>query len=145
MAEAAAEAAQPAGQKLPIKQPPEYWTNAGDQPAMPWPLWERLTISYIDAVDAANANNNKMNDASKKNSFIAFLGTAALVRFATHPAFSDVAMSFQHFVEAARAVFHKPVNPVRAHFDFMQRTQGSAESLDDYLAALNILLQECGQ
>ncbi len=47
------------------------------------------------------------------------------------------------FCRDVQALFERPVNPVRAEYDFRSRRQGACESVSDYLTALRTLLLDC--
>ena len=134
----------PATSRVYIQPPEKYWSHINDEPVLPWPLWEDTFTAFLDSINEARAEDNELTDAAKNKYLISFLGTAGLRHLASDPIYEQRnTVDFDAFLDAAREMFHKPTNPVRAHFDFMQRTQGSSEPLDVYLRELRTLIQKC--
>ena len=51
--------------------------------------------------------------------------------------------TYAQFCNNVQALFERPVNPVRAEYEFCLQRQGASESVNDYLTALRILYIDC--
>lgn len=129
--------------KLTIPLPPTFMDYPGD-PKVRWNNWLAQLKNFFTLTDLTLPASQKLTDEAKNAYLSALLGTEGVRILMAHPvaATADTA-TFTDFSAAVSCLFERPVNPVRAEYEFRSRRQGPTESAADFLTALRTLYVDC--
>ena len=131
-------------QKLPAPMPDKFWPHSGEQPHLKWDQWKVELDIFFLLLDSSLPVDNKLSNAQKNMYLRNLLGAEGSRMFSAHPQAGTFATAtYVDYAAAAKSVFGRPVNAIRAHFDFNMRKQAQHESIQDYLLALRALMADC--
>ena len=125
-------------QKLPAPMPDKFWPHSGEQPPLKWDQWKVQLDIFFTLLDSSLPEDHKLSNAQKNMYLSNLLGAEGTRMFSAHPVASTFA-----FAAAAKSIFGRPINAIRAHFDFNMRKQDQHESIQDYILALRALMTDC--
>ncbi len=108
--------------RMHFPEPPAYWSVLGDQPNF-WTWWTTLD-NYLYWLERHASLTDPITDEDKNWLVYSLLGPEGTSRFASNLMAGRMGQaSFAEFSEAVKMFFQPPVNPLRAHFDFLHRHQ----------------------
>ena len=129
--------------KLQIPLPPRFFDHPGD-PRIRWTNWKAQLDNFFCLTDLTLPADNKLNDQAKNAYLSSLLGSEGSRILMAHPVAATASTAtYNDFSKKVSALFERPVNPVRAEFEFRSRKQGSNEPVGEYLTALRTLYSEC--
>ncbi len=129
--------------KLTIPLPPHFLEFPGD-PKMRWSNWINQLKNFFTLTDLTLPKESKLTNRAKNAYLASLLGTEGARILMAHPvATTAESATFDKFSAGVGNLFQRPVNLVRAEFDFRNRRQGPTESVADFLTALRTLYADC--
>ena len=131
-----------AQRKLHIPLPDKYLPHVGEEPSLKWNIWETQMADFFTLTNSTLAA--PLTDVDKNRYLRSLLGSEGLRLFHAHPlAAAAETTTFVDYLAAAKEVFGRPVNAIRAHYEFNTRKQGPHETVKEYVLALRTLMTDC--
>ena len=129
--------------RLQVPLPPVFTEHPGE-PRVRWSTWSAQLDNFFALTNLTLSADQQLTNQTKNAYLATLLGSEGGRILMAHPVAATASMAtFAIFREAVRRLFERPVNPVRADFDFRSRRQGAHESVSDYLTALRTLYSSC--
>ena len=127
-------------QRLTVPLPPTFLDTPGE-PRIRWSNWVCQLENFFTLTNLTLVN--ELTDRAKNAYLSTLLGCEGSRILMAHPAGGTAATAtYTEFKASVQALFERPVDPVRAEFEFRCRKQGATESVCDYLTALRTLHAE---
>ena len=116
-------------QRLQIPMPPTFMDYPGE-PKVRWGNWLAQLRNFFTLTDITLGEDHKLADATKNAYLSTLLGTEGLRILMANPVGATAATATHaQFCRDVQSLFERPVNPVRAEYDFRSRCQGACESV----------------
>ena len=129
--------------RLQVPLPPVFMEHPGE-PRVRWSTWSAQLDNFFALTNLTLSADQQLTNQTKNAYLATLLGSEGGRILMAHPVAATASTAtFATFREAVRRLFERPVNPVRADFDFRSRRQGAHESVSDYLTALRTLYSSC--
>ena len=129
--------------RLQVPLPPVFLDHPGE-PRTRWTNWSAQLDNFFTLTNLTLATDNQLTDRAKNAYLTTLLGSEGLRILMAHPvAATATTADYNTFLNDVRQLFERPINPVRAEFDFRSRQQGACESVSDFLTALRTLYADC--
>ena len=133
-----------AAPRINVLPPEKFWVATGEEPPLRWTLWVKQFNAYITMTDDCQTTGNKLSDYQKNNLFIMALGTEGIKQFDALPMSAHLyTASHEDILKAAGELFARPLNKIRAHFEFHECKQEHDESVNQFLLRLRTLASDC--
>ena len=129
--------------RIQVPLPPTFLDLPGD-PRVRWSNWIAQLENFFTLTNLTLPKDNTLSDRAKNAYVATLLGSEGSRILMANPAAATAeTATYAQFKESVMALFERPVNPVRAEYEFRCRRQGATESVNDYLTALRTLYADC--
>ena len=131
-------------QKFSVPQVDKFWQYGGETPLLKWKDWQIQLDMFFTLTDFGLPEDAKLSDSQKNMLLRSLLGAEGIRQFTAHPdADKFNTLPYSAYCAAAKSVFGRPINAIRAHYDFNMRKQGATETIQEYILALRSLMADC--
>ena len=129
--------------KLTIPLPPHFLEYPGE-PKVRWSNWISQLENFFTLTNLTLPKESQLSDHAKNAYLASLLGTEGARILMAHPmAKTAEKQTFKDFSDKVATLFERPVNAVRAEFEFRSRRQSAGESAAEFLTALRTLISDC--
>ena len=129
--------------RLTIPLPPTFFDYPGE-PKVRWANWLAQLDNFFTLTNLTLPDTNQLSDRAKNAYLSSLLGNEGSRILMAHPVAATASTApFDDFSREVESLFERPVNPVRAEYEFRNRRQSPTESVSDFLTALRTLYVDC--
>jgi len=130
-------------ERLPVPQISKFMELPGE-PVTDFRQWFAQFQRFLIMINAGRSEQAQLSAYQKNTYLMLMLGTEGARIFSANPVAAAIdTTSYDTFTKAVQDQFMPRISPYKAYNDFFTRSQGPAESADEYLTALRHLAAEC--
>ena len=129
--------------KLQIQLPPRFLDHPGD-PRIRWQHWKAQLDNFFLLTSFTLHDDVTLSDEAKNAYLSSLLGCEGSRILMAHPVATRASTTtYEDFATEVGQLFERPINPVRAEYEFRSRKQGPNETVSEYLTALRMPYIDC--
>ena len=129
--------------KLQIPLPPRFLDHPGN-PRIRWQHWKAQLDNFFLLTSFTLHDDVTLSDEVKNAYLSSLLGCEGSRILMAHPVATRASTTtYEDFAAEVGQLFERPINPIRAEYEFRSRKQGPNETVSEYLTASRTLYIDC--